>query len=207
MSRGLDHFRDLRLAQGFLDPGQTGLLLLVETATQLGVGGEPQGGAMSVIQQVSPDQGFKVMRVCRQTLPDFVKRPLEIHQFERILIVDPGGQHAQHDGQSDRKSTGVVFPQLEFHCIHGSGDRVRIDPLADKRFECVDDQFLDLFGMAFTGAFKPGRKDEVAHLGFHANPGQILTQARIEQGFTQWGSRCSDQNVTENAQAVVENRV
>ena len=58
--------------------------------------------------------------------------------------MEPGGQRAQHERDAARERACVVFAQTEFNGVDGGGDHVGVNAVTDERFECVEDQFLDL---------------------------------------------------------------
>src|SRR5215207_9768435 len=96
---------------------------------------------------MSLDQFLKVVWVLSQSLFDLVERFLKCKKFERIVVIQPGSQHAQHDREPARESASIVFAQVEFKCVHGCGDCVCCNSITGKFFKGVEDQPFDLFSV------------------------------------------------------------
>ena len=104
------------------------------------------------------NQVLKIAWVFRQFALDFIEGCLKGQQLEWVFIMEPGGQHAQHQSEPNRESASVVLTQPEFDRVHGGGHRTRINSLADQRVQGIQNKLFDLLCMTLARPLQARRK-------------------------------------------------
>ncbi|MBV6505662.1 MAG: hypothetical protein ILNGONEN_01226 [Syntrophorhabdaceae bacterium] len=152
---------------------------------------------MRIFEQVPANQIFK--ETFLHTRFDRLERSFKGERLERIAVIQPTGQRAQHQRQPARKRAGVVLAQTKLNGVQRRLDGLRIDAVVRQFLERVENQRLDFFGIGDGNALQTGGKIHLAQFAFQA-AGDILAEAGIDQRFVQGRRRGADQDVRENPQ-------
>ena len=81
-------------------------------------------------------------------------------------------------------------------------------PSRTSRLEGIENQLFDFLRMAFARAFQPGRKNKLTQLCFHVHrPPGLRRDPNSSNAFLKRGGRCTDQNITEDPQAEIEDGI
>ena len=113
------------------------------------------------------------------------ERALETQRRQRILVVEPGAERAEHQRDAARERAGIVLAQRELGRVHRRLDGLGIDPLAAQLLERLDDQRLDLVAVLVADALEPEGEIGLPDAVGEARPGEPLAEPGIDQRLPQ----------------------
>ena len=122
---------------------------------------------------------------------------------ERIAIVQPGLERAQHQTDAARKGTGIVLAQAELDGIDGGFHGQPVDAARGKVAEHGEDQRLDLVGVRGLDALQTDRVGRLAKGGGQPGTGQRFAEPGVDERLVQRRSRRSGQDVVEDAEGQI----
>jgi len=140
---------------------------------------------MGILEEEALDHGFEESWVGCQVCLQLSDGSLEGERGERIGIVEPGGQGAQHQIEPPRETAAVVLSQPKFDGVHGGFNGLRIDSLAGENLEGFQDERFNLIGGSRVDALQPGGKIHLAKFTFQPHTSQIISQPGLDERLAQ----------------------
>src|SRR5947209_20515093 len=109
---------------------------------------------MVVVDEVAIEQAFEIALAGRDPRLDGSERPLEGKGRHWIAPVQPGLQRPQHEYDTARKGSGIVFAQPKLDGVEGGIDSQWIDAVAGERCDRVGYQAFDFIRIDRIDAFE-----------------------------------------------------